>query len=768
MGAEELEGDQDQDSLFGSPPPSPRPSGRPASPALALPSAANTSVANVSVHLLEKGQGEKENQKNVGTIALPGSQLDSELPIHPLALSLSHGVVHRPPALLIQKKGQVQTQPNVVNKATTSADATTSSSSVSMSRRTVGRTTGKDKTTKKRQRPSATPSQSTSRSSSIHPETGPPPLEFSLPDPTAPPPTHFLRNQENLLGRAGRVAGVKPTMLTHMRGSTPANPICLDDGDDEAAVEPGESSRESKSKDGANAKTKPLHPPLSNEEIVSVLIAQKDIFPVLESLLNLLAKGSGSGRKPVLGPRLGGFESRLSFMPSPTNVSAFVPPPKKRKLTHVPAGASDWDVPFPFEEGEGPEYYKQTWEMERGRQLVNELVKMVRGAVGKVLAKKGVAVAVEKGIGKTKNASNGVVKPTAETKVQGHYRPETATYGQVKVEGEEVIAVNHQAPSLSISPPGSASGVTPILNPAGAQTSQIQPQFQPCDSLDQLLTSFMDVDMPGSTTTATFSPTFVSTSDFFPRASLASVSPLPPTFAESQTSLPANPSLADDQTMFDTWMNFLEAFPIPFDGGTSTSSGSSSISGLSGEGTRTTTTTTTTTPTPTTATTTPSVSLRSTPTPALEAPDFSVDFDSFLKSILNAPGLELPGPGSGTSNVANVGGQDNSLMDLFGLEVSSAMPGVVSSSTSVGGIGTEGIGDHLVDPALLAISSSMMVNAGTPSSIPTGSVPVTPVSVGWDGSHMIGDDPTGGEPEGLGLGQGMCPSEFDLLGWFES
>src|SRR6266508_1643138 len=146
MGAEEFEGDQDQDSLFGSPPPSPRLPGRPASPALALPSAGSTSVANVSAHLLEKGnqkQGEKD--KNVGTIALPGSQLNSELPIHPLALSLSHGVVHRPPALLIQnesrKQGHVQTksaQSIFAYQATVTVDATNSVSSISTSRGTVG------------------------------------------------------------------------------------------------------------------------------------------------------------------------------------------------------------------------------------------------------------------------------------------------------------------------------------------------------------------------------------------------------------------------------------------------------------------------------------------------------------------------------------------------------------------------------------------------------------------------------------------------------
>src|SRR5882762_7752851 len=59
--------DDDADSLFGSPPPSPA---RGRSPQLALPTGPSSA-------------------ENVGTIALPGSQINSELPPNPAALLLS-------------------------------------------------------------------------------------------------------------------------------------------------------------------------------------------------------------------------------------------------------------------------------------------------------------------------------------------------------------------------------------------------------------------------------------------------------------------------------------------------------------------------------------------------------------------------------------------------------------------------------------------------------------------------------------------------------
>lgn len=64
------------------------------------------------------------------------------------------------------------------------------------------------------------------------------------------------------------------------------------------------------------------------------------------------------------------------------------PPPKRRKLANVPAGAVDWDVPYPFQKGEGPESYHATWERERARQLIIQLLDLLKGAVQGAAARK--------------------------------------------------------------------------------------------------------------------------------------------------------------------------------------------------------------------------------------------------------------------------------------------------------------------------------------------------------------------------------------------
>ncbi|EGN99252.1 hypothetical protein SERLA73DRAFT_137509, partial [Serpula lacrymans var. lacrymans S7.3] len=51
-----------------------------------------------------------------------------------------------------------------------------------------------------------------------------------------------------------------------------------------------------------------------------------------------------------------------------------------RKLSNVPAGAADWDVPYPFQSGEGPAAYRANWERERGRQLLTQLITLIKGA----------------------------------------------------------------------------------------------------------------------------------------------------------------------------------------------------------------------------------------------------------------------------------------------------------------------------------------------------------------------------------------------------
>ncbi|GJE88628.1 hypothetical protein PsYK624_047110 [Phanerochaete sordida] len=73
--------------------------------------------------------------------------------------------------------------------------------------------------------------------------------------------------------------------------------------------------------------------------------------------------------------------------PAPTT-STDQPQIKKRKLSHVPAGASEWDVPYPFPDGQGPPDYYQNWQKLRGQQLVEDLVGLVKSAAKKAAVQK--------------------------------------------------------------------------------------------------------------------------------------------------------------------------------------------------------------------------------------------------------------------------------------------------------------------------------------------------------------------------------------------
>jgi hypothetical protein len=279
------EEDEDQDSLFGSPPPSPQ-----------LPT---TELA--SIYDNERRLSTSTDTQNVGTIALPGSH-NSELPLNPLALSLNHTTVQWPPA-------HSQDQPTTVNKNVQP-----------WSRQTP---------------PAQNNRRETSKSQSPFSNVPPRDPEFSFPDPSEPPPAHFLRNQQNLLGIAGLVAGVKPSTITHIRG-TSFNPIVVDDED--------------------------------------TPMQQKDILPVLDGILGIIGKNAVRP-SPSTGPPTTSFLSR--------NDSPTPPPIKKRKLHSVPAGATDWDVPYPFQEGDGPDEYHKTWERKRSKDLVVQLVKLIELAARK-------------------------------------------------------------------------------------------------------------------------------------------------------------------------------------------------------------------------------------------------------------------------------------------------------------------------------------------------------------------------------------------------
>ena len=184
--------EDDEDSLFGSPPPSPQ--------------FVTEELASICDDDDRSRLSTSTDTQNVGTIALPGSHY-SELPLNPLALSLNHATVHRPPA-------HSQDQPT------------------------------------------------------------------TLPDPSSEPPP--ARNQQ-----------INPSTNTHIRG-TSLNPIVVDDEDT----------------------------PIQN---------------------------------------------------------LFNPPPVKRRRLHcVPAGAADWDVPYPFKEGDGPDEYHKTWERKRSKEIVMQFFKLIK------------------------------------------------------------------------------------------------------------------------------------------------------------------------------------------------------------------------------------------------------------------------------------------------------------------------------------------------------------------------------------------------------
>lgn len=308
--------EDDEDSLFGSPPPSPVRGRSPAFPAQAA---------------QERGTGITQN---VGAIALPGSHMScSELPADLLALPFGGFSTREPPpshALLVQKTSQAQ-----LPRVTSLVPFSTS--------RPSSRATGKRKPTK---------------SQSATPRPAPPPIPFPSPD--EPLPSNFLRNQEALLGIAGLVGNVKPTSLPQqtIRGSTPSNPIIIEESD--PAHQPHADPSQLTS--------------INGEDAITSLIRQKNIFPVLSSIMKLL------GNSPAASTRPPSTHDRASSRPCNEPAMTAPPPLKRRKLTSVPAGAVEWDVPYPFPEGEGPEAYHATWERERARHLITQLVESIKAA----------------------------------------------------------------------------------------------------------------------------------------------------------------------------------------------------------------------------------------------------------------------------------------------------------------------------------------------------------------------------------------------------
>ncbi|KIK96142.1 hypothetical protein PAXRUDRAFT_328121 [Paxillus rubicundulus Ve08.2h10] len=368
-----LQGDEeDQDSLFGSPPPSPA-RGRSPSPSI------TGGGISHGVTTPSMGVGTGAPRKNVGTIALPGSHMScSELPAD-LSASCT------PPSL-----------------------PTSGPSSLAPSQ---CRSAGTPILTFAADRVSQPSTRAASVLSSLHKATSATPAPpIPLPGPDEPTPPNFLRSQSALLGLAGLVGCVKPAQL-HARerehtpmhpsrprslhcGSTPSHPIVLDDDQENLGIEQRPISQAQLSRRLDQVNTGALR-----ANMLDSLANEKNVFPVLESLVKFLggdphvpppesfARPYGYGIFDTPFPPAASPVAPLSASGDTLTPSTHPPPLKRRKLRHVPAGAADWDIPFPFAAGEGPEAYRDTWARERAKRLVTQLLGLVKDSTKRVTTK---------------------------------------------------------------------------------------------------------------------------------------------------------------------------------------------------------------------------------------------------------------------------------------------------------------------------------------------------------------------------------------------
>lgn len=378
--------DEDQDSLFGSPPPSPA---RGRSPSQ------ETFIAGKNIGPIVAVPSTGVGRKNVGTIALPGShmscaELPADLPASSLSLPRPTSSHHSPgitPHNISGTSTSVHTP--VVTSRSSSHSVPSSASSA----------------TSNIPSPASTRKRRTSKAEFVTPT--PSALPITLPGPNDPTPPNLLRSQSSLLGLAGLVGCVKPAHLyTHdpqpapiqhspshspIRGSTPAHPIVLDDDQDTP-----HNGKHPHSQLQIPQRLDQLNPEVLRSNIINSLMKEKNIFPVLESLIKLLGgephlPAANTPSQPFARPYGHGIfnaSSPVAEVSTPGGpTTCVVSAPKRRKLKHVPAGAADWDVPFPFAAGEGPKTYRNTWAQDRAKQLVTQLLELVQNATKRAAIK---------------------------------------------------------------------------------------------------------------------------------------------------------------------------------------------------------------------------------------------------------------------------------------------------------------------------------------------------------------------------------------------
>ncbi len=279
-----------------------------------------------------------------------------------------------------------------------------------------------------------------------------------------------------------------------------------------------------------------------------MLIKQKDIFPVLQSILKLLVPGVLSG-KPTMSTAVSGSGSWMS-RPDQDRLSP-QPPAKKRKLTRVPAGAADWDVPYPFQEGEGPTAYKQTWVKERGRQLISQLIGLVKIAARKAAAKKHLVELQQKRQGSSEaqeKEKQGQSSPWHEGgRGANHYRNESGKPNLVTTTPHQRC----QQPSQKTEP---QVPVTPNFGNLNTDPSGLAAE----GSISTSAASFSDffsallAASDASDATSSYSPPPIHPSCDHPTPPPTASNPLP------LFDLSSTPGGDTSQSVVDSWMDFFQ------------------------------------------------------------------------------------------------------------------------------------------------------------------------------------------------------------------
>jgi hypothetical protein len=281
-----------------------------------------------------------------------------------------------------------------------------------------------------------------------------------------------------------------------------------------------------------------------------MLIKQKDIFPVLQNILKLLTAGALGGSAVAPAP----ITTNKHPAKRAQNNRLFQPLPKRRKLNRVPAGAADWDVPYPFREGEGPEAYQQTWLQERGRQLVSQLINLVKTAARKVAARKHLEelakrqrTSPESAGGVDENVNDDKTSQRQGGKGANHYRDVNDNQGSV-------VPTTQDAQRLEAKGESSTSEHVDLVSASGVepQAAQDTNAVSPTTSFNDLFSALLAV------------PDFNSPAS----VNLGCSSSDPSGLSESSSSIDSSAAVTSvsdghmEQCLIDSWMNILQTFPL--------------------------------------------------------------------------------------------------------------------------------------------------------------------------------------------------------------